>query len=56
MIQYEKKENSGFESPIDEQVISLTRLIDGNYLSAESETQRMDLRKTISVGLLPNVN
>ncbi|MCJ1398915.1 hypothetical protein MMC11_002116 [Xylographa trunciseda] len=44
---YTKKENPGFEASIDEQVISLTRLIEGKYLSSESETKRMDLGKII---------
>ncbi|MCJ1438592.1 hypothetical protein MMC27_007982 [Xylographa pallens] len=45
---YGKKENPSFESSIDEQVINLTRLIEGKYLSAESETRRMDLGQIIT--------
>ena len=55
-FQYGKKENPGFESSIDEQVISLTRLIEEKYLSAESETRRMDLGQIITVSPLRNVN
>ncbi|MCJ1392180.1 hypothetical protein MMC18_005047 [Xylographa bjoerkii] len=44
---YSKKENPGFESSIDEQVVILTGLIEGKYLSSESETRRMDLGKII---------
>ena len=50
-FKYGRKENPGFESSIDEQVTSLTNLIERKYLSAESETRRMDLGELISVGL-----